>query len=45
LRGVNLEELKGVMNSNMSINSTIEELLNKWDGIKRFSKGMPTAGN
>jgi hypothetical protein len=29
-----------VMNSNMSMNSTITELLNKWDGIKRFGKGQ-----
>ena len=40
LKEINLADLKDVMNANMNINKTIEDLLNKWDGIKRFSKGV-----
>ena len=40
LKGVNLDELKSVMNSNMEINTNITELLNKWDSMRKFGRGQ-----
>ena len=45
LKGVNLDDLKRVMNSNQVINRNIEELLNKWDGMGKIGRGQSDAPN
>lgn len=40
VNNVNIEELQQVMNANSAVNNTIGELLNKWDHVKEFSKGI-----
>lgn len=40
MKNVNLDDLKRVMDSNMQINTNITELLNKWDGMRKFGRGQ-----
>lgn len=40
MKNIDLNELKRVMDSNMQINTNITELLNKWDGMRKFGRGQ-----
>jgi hypothetical protein len=39
MKGVRIEDLREMVQNNIEVNETIQDLMGKWDQMRKFSKG------